>query len=149
MLWTVRLTNIIYNAPLGVKIINLCRSDIGNAIVLWEWDQSPCISKWLIFWASTNNEHLRDNMCRWDPQIRLECPVIGQSLNDNEAVLDRDFKIEPNNRKSETKCPILSNMEKSSVGIHSWECSNHTNDSSICLKKCQNDPDSVEGLVLL
>ena len=36
LLWNVELTDIIYNALLGVKI---CKSDIGNAIVLWEWDQ--------------------------------------------------------------------------------------------------------------
>ena len=87
-------------------------------------------------------------MCKWSKEKVIECPVIGPNLIDNSVHGDRHLQIKPDDIKSERKCQILPHMDKSSNGISSWECSNHTNDSSICLKKCQNDPESVEGLGL-
>ena len=87
-------------------------------------------------------------MCKWSKEKVIECPVIGTNPIDNSVIGDKHLEIEPNDIKSERKCQILPHMDKSSNGISSWECSNHTNDSSICLKKCQNDPESVEGLGL-
>ena len=87
-------------------------------------------------------------MCKWNKEKVLECPVIGTNPIDNSVIGDKHLEIEPNDIKSERKCQILPHMDKSTNGIPSWECSNHTNDSSICLKKCQNDPESVEGFGL-
>ena len=87
-------------------------------------------------------------MCKWSKEKVIECPVIGTNPIDNSVIGDKHLEIEPNDIKSERKCQVLPHMDKSSNGISSWECSNHTNDSSICLKKCQNDPESIEGLGL-
>ena len=87
-------------------------------------------------------------MCKWSKEKVIECPVIGPNLIDNSVHGERQFQSKPDDIKSERKCHLLPHMDKSSNGISSWECSNHTNDSSICLKKCQNDPESVEGLGL-
>jgi len=95
-------------------------------------------------------KHFRENMCKWAAEEELECPVIEASLTADTVRTDSSyFQIEQSELKSGRKCPILPQMDNSLSGIPSWECSNHTNDSSICLKKCQNDPNSVEGLVQL
>ena len=87
-------------------------------------------------------------MCQWAAEEELECPVIETSLTADSVRTDNHLQIEQSELKSGRQCPLLPQMDNSLSGIPSWECSNHTNDSSICLKKCQNDPNSVEGLVL-
>ena len=96
-----------------------------------------------------SKEYLRENMCKWAAEEELECPVIEASLTADTVRADSSsyLQIEQSELKSGRQCPLLPQMDNSLSGIPSWECSNHTNDSSICLKKCQNDPNSVEGLV--
>ena len=96
-----------------------------------------------------SKEHFRENMCKWAAEEELECPVIEASLTADTVRADSSsyLQIEQSELKSGRQCPLLPQMDNSLSGIPSWECSNHTNDSSICLKKCQNDPNSVEGLV--
>lgn len=76
----------------------------------------------------------------------LECSVE-PSLTEDSVKAYNHLVIEQNELKSGKQCPLLPHTDETSNGIPNWECSNHTNDSSICLKKCENDPDSVEGLV--
>ena len=79
-------------------------------------------------------------MCKWGVEKELECSVEPSLIEDS-------VKAYNHLGNEQSECPLLPDMDESLNGIPNWECSNHTKDSSICLKKCGNDPDSVEGLV--
>ena len=91
-------------------------------------------------------KHFRENSCKWGVEKELECS-IEPSLTEDSVKAYNHLGNEQSELKSGKQCPLLPDMDESINGIPNWECSNHTNDSSICLKKCENDPDSVEGLV--
>ena len=76
----------------------------------------------------------------------LECSVE-PSLTEDSVKAYNYLGTEQSELKSGKQCPLLPHMDESLNEIPNWECSNRTNDSSICLKQCENDPDSVEGLV--
>ena len=85
-------------------------------------------------------------MCKWGVEKELECSVESNLTEDSVKAYNQ-LEIEQGELKSGKQCPLLPHMDDNLYGSPYWECSNHTNDSSICLKKCINDPDSVEGLV--
>ena len=83
-------------------------------------------------------------MCKWGAEEQAECPVIETSMTDNPV---DQLQIQQSELRAGRQCPMLPYMDTEVSSVPSWECSNHTYDSSICLKKCQNDANSVEGLV--
>ena len=86
--------------------------------------------------------NFREHMCKWTAEEGVECPVIESNLTENPN--GNQLQIQQSELRAGRKCPLLPQMDENSVDVPSWECSNHTYDASICLKKCQNDTNSVE-----